>query len=98
MSSRLVLTMAAGALIVGAAACAPVDPGFGETVEYAKAAQTINPDPVYGPDAAQPGDSGDKGAHAVKRYRTDSVKQVETMTTSSSSSGGGSGGGGGGPH
>ena len=89
MSSRLVLTIAGGALILGSAACAVEDPGFGESVEYAKAAQTVNPDPVYGPDAAQPGDSGDKGAQAVKRYRADAVKQAETMSTSSSSGGGG---------
>jgi hypothetical protein len=67
----------------------PVDPGFGETVKYAAAVQTIDPDPVYAPDGAQPGDNGDKGAHAVKRYRTDAVKAVETMTTSQSQSGGG---------
>ena len=28
-------------------------------------------------DGAQPGDSGEKGAAAVKRYRTDQVKKVE---------------------
>jgi len=76
-------------LVLGTGACAPVDPGFGETVKYAAAAQTIDPDPVYAPDGAQPGDNGDKGAHAVKRYRTDAVKEVETMTTSESQSGGG---------
>ena len=35
----------------------------------------------------RPGDSGAKGAAAVKRYRTDAVKQVEAMQTTS---GGGS--------
>ena len=92
MSSKLVLSILGGGLILSCAACVVQDPGLGESVEYAKAAQTINPDPVYGPDAAQPGDSGDKGAQAVKRYRSDAVKQIETMSTSSSS------GGGGGPH
>ena len=91
MSSRLGLTLIAGTLIVASGACAPVDPGFGETVKYAAAAQTIDPDPVYAPDGAQPGDNGDKGAHAVKRYRSDAVKEVQMMETTSGSSSGGSG-------
>ena len=59
------------------------DPGFGEAVKYNAAVQIIDPDPVYDADGAQPGDSGDKGAAAVKRYRTDQVKRVEVMTTTS---------------
>lgn len=62
------------------------DLGMGEAVKYNAALQTINPTPVYPPSAAQPGDNGDKGAHALKRYRTDAVKPVETMQTSNSSS------------
>jgi hypothetical protein len=89
MSFRLGPILIAGTLVLASGACAPVDPGFGETVKYAAAVQTIDPDPVYAPDGAQPGDNGDKGAHAVKRYRTDAVKAVETMTTSQSQSGGG---------
>jgi hypothetical protein len=89
MSSRLGLTLIAGTLVIGSVACAPVDPGFGETVKYAAAAQTIDPDPVYGPDGAQPGDNGDKGAHAAKRYRTDAVKEVQSYSTSQSAVGGG---------
>jgi type IV pilus biogenesis protein CpaD/CtpE len=68
-----------------------VDPGFGEAFKYDMAAQTIDPDPVYAADAAQPGDQGDKAAAAVKRYRTDAVKNVEVMQTTSGGSGGGSG-------
>jgi hypothetical protein len=83
------LTLIAGTLVLGCNACAPVDPGFGDSVKYAAAAQTIDPDPVYAPDGAQPGDSGDKGAHAVKRYRSDAVKAVEMMSTSNSGTGGG---------
>ena len=64
------------------------DPGFGEAAKYNAAVQIIDPDPVYDPDGAQPGDSGDKGAAAVKRYRTDQVKKVEVMTTTSGSGGG----------
>jgi hypothetical protein len=66
------------------------DPGMGEAVKYNAAVQTINPAPVYGPNGAQPGSNGDKGAQAVKRYRTDQVKQVETMGTTTGSSSGGS--------
>jgi hypothetical protein len=63
------------------------DPFFGDAVKYDTALQTINPDPVYPPSAAKPGDNGDKGAHAVRRYRTDAVKAVEaTQTTAGSSS------------
>jgi len=91
MSSRLGLTILAAALALGSVACVPTDVGFGETVKYAQAVQTIDPDPVYGPDAAQPGDNGDKDAQAVKRYRTNQVKNVETMSTSTGSSGGGGG-------
>ncbi len=62
------------------------DPGMGEAVKYNAAIQTINPTPVYPAMAAQAGANGDKGAHAVKRYRTDSVKPLETYTTSTGSS------------
>jgi hypothetical protein len=71
------------------------DAFLGEAVKYNAAIQTINPTPVYPAGSAQPGDNGAKGQAAVKRYRTDTVKPVETMTTSSS--GGGSSGGSG-PH
>ena len=91
MSSRILL-IAASALAV--AACNTTknigqeDPGLGETVKYNSALQTINPEPAYPAGAAQPGDSGVKGAAAVKRYRTDAVKQVEVMQTTSGGSGG----------
>jgi hypothetical protein len=64
------------------------DPGFGETVKYDQAIQTINPVPVYPVAAAQPGDNGAKGQAAVKRYRTDAVKQVQASQTTSGSAGG----------
>jgi hypothetical protein len=91
-------------LMVGVALCAlsgcdttrPIgseDIAFGEAVKYDNAIQVINPAPVYAADATQPGSSGDKGAQAVKRYRTDTVKPLETMRTTDrvSSSNGGSG-------
>ena len=92
MSSKL-LPIACGVLVVVLAGCstAPIgheDPGLGEAVKYNAAAQTINPDPVYTAGSALPGDSGVKAAAAAKRYRTDSVKQVETMQTTGGTSGG----------
>ena len=66
------------------------DPGFGEAVAYAKAVQTVDPDPVYAANGAQPGDNGEKGAEAVKRYRSDQVKDVDRQTTTTT---GGSGSG-----
>jgi hypothetical protein len=69
------------------------DPALGEAVKYDAAVQIINPAPIYPAGAAQPGDNGDVGAKAVKRYRTDTVKQVQTMQTTSGGSGGGTSGG-----
>ena len=63
------------------------DPAFGEATKYNAAVQTIDPDPVYAEDGAQPGDSGAKGAAAVKRYRTDAVKEVEQVGTTTAGSG-----------
>src|SRR5438270_10372856 len=65
-----------------------VDPGFGEAVKYDQAIQTINPAPVYAANGAQPGSNGAKGQGAVKRYRTDAVKQVQASQTTSGSTGG----------
>jgi hypothetical protein len=59
------------------------DPAFGEATKYNAAVQTIDPDPVYSEEDAQPGDNGAKGAAAVRRYRTDSVKQPQQQTTTS---------------
>jgi len=85
-----------GAAVLALCACNTVnrnigmeDPAVGEAVKYNAAVQTINPDPVYTAGSALPGDSGIKGAAAVKRYRSDTVKPVEVMTTTSGSSGGG---------
>lgn len=67
------------------------DPAFGEAVKYDQAIQTINPDPVYAANSAQPGSMAAKTQPAVKRYRTDAVKPVETMQTAGGGSGSGSG-------
>ena len=66
------------------------DKRFGEAVKYDLAIQTINPDPVYSPDSALPGDSGAQAAAATRRYRTDAVKKIEDLKTSTSTTGGSS--------
>ena len=87
MSSRLLLTAVAGTLILSGCATrkgdlsVSPDPNFGEATRYNAAIQTINPDPVYGPEGAQPGDSGERAADAVQRYREGQVRQVETIGT-----------------
>ena len=92
MSSRLLAAPVALALLAGCETASPqtgsLDPGFGEAVKYDMAIQVIDPDPVYSAEGAQPGDSGAKGAAAVKRYRTDAVKDVrEQITTAAPTSG-----------
>ena len=67
-------------LVVAISACSPVDPSFGEAVKYNQAIQTINPDPVYPPGSAKPGDSGTRAAAAAKAYRTGTVKPVEKIS------------------
>jgi hypothetical protein len=92
-SKRMLIALAAAAVSACSTVNKPVgveDPGMGEAVKYNSAVQTINPAPVYGPTGAQPGDNGDKGAQAVKRYRTDQVKQLQSMGTTTGSSSGGS--------
>src|SRR6478735_419446 len=101
MSSRLIVALA-GAAMLSACQTQPLpqagsaDVAWGEASKYNAAIQTINPDPVYTAQDAQPGDNGEKMANAVKRYRTDQVKQPQPVSTTTSTSGS-SGGGGTGP-
>ena len=91
MSSRSLIAPMMLVLLAGCQTAAPLpqagslDAGFGEAVKYDMAIQVIDPDPVYDQNDAQPGADGAKGAAAVKRYRTDQVKQVETQTTTQGS-------------
>ena len=100
MSSRLLIVIA-GAALLSACQTQPLpqagsaDVAWGEASKYNAAIQTINPDPVYTAQDAQPGDNGEKMANAVKRYRTDNVKALEPV--SSTKKGGSSSGSGSGP-
>ena len=97
MSSKLLIAPLSLCLLTGCTQIYPVslsaDPGIKEALKYDIAVQTIDPDPVYGPDSAQPGDHGEHGQKAVDRYRKGAGKEVQQIN--SRSSGGGSGGGGG---
>jgi len=98
MSSKLRIALLCAVAGVPAACATPneaapnIGTDFGEATKYNAAVQIIDPDPVYPAGASQPGTRGDTGVAAVKRMRTDQVKQPQVMTTSSSS-GGGSGSG-----
>jgi hypothetical protein len=95
MSSRILPASAAAALLAGCTNTVHSEAGFGtatvmgETARYNAAVQIIDPAPVYDAADSQPGDRGDKGAAAVKRYRTDAVKQVEAESTGSGAGGSG---------
>lgn len=91
MRSELKWAVAGTAMLV-AAACAPVDPGFGEALRYDMAVQTVDPDPVYPEDGAKPGDSGEHGAKATERYRKGNTKPVQIESASGGSSSGSSSG------
>jgi hypothetical protein len=93
MSSKLLIASLSLGLLTGCTQIYPVslsaDPGMGEAVKYDIAVQTIDPDPVYGPDSAQPGDNGERSQKSVDRYRKGAVKDVQQMGTQSASGGGG---------
>lgn len=93
MSSRRILMLSAVGLAMAGCNTAhreigQEDPFLGESVRYNAAVHTINPDPIYPEDAAEPGSSGVKGAAAVARYRTDQVNARHRTEVSSARSGG----------
>lgn len=95
MNFRLTL-LVGGSVLLGGCLNEPIaqrDPALGEAVKFNAAVQTINPDPVYPENSAQPGDSGEHAAKAVERYRKGEVKPVDTMQTTSGTTGSGSSGG-----
>ncbi len=79
------VAVAATALVVG---CTPTDISFGNSVRQTMAAQVVNPDPQY--ENPIPTTDASKSAEAVKRYRTDKVKQPDAVRTTTGISQGGS--------
>ena len=98
MSSRL-LAAAAACAMLGACTtgelpqAGSMDAGFGEASRYNAAVQIIDPEPVYAAQGAQPGDNGAVAAAATKRYRTDTVKNTQPISSTQGSGTSGSGGG-----
>ena len=99
MNSDRARRIACLALLPFAAACAsvpsiyeePDDAKFGEANRQTMMAQVIDPDPVY--EEPMVG-SGEHAAGAVERYRTDAVKEPESVSTTTGTGGGSSGSGG----
>ena len=92
MSSKRLLILLVPAAALAACNTAQTHIGdesavLGEAVAYDKAIQTVNPNPVYPPNGEKPGDNGQLGAAAVKRYRSGSVKSVEAVSTGGASGG-----------
>jgi len=65
----------------------PGDAKFGEANRQTMMAQVINPDPQYDEPMVT---SGEHAEQAIERYRTDSVKEPETISTTDAVSSSGS--------
>jgi hypothetical protein len=85
------LPLAAGCASIPSIYEQPDDAKFGEANRQTMMAQVIDPDPVY--DGPMVG-SGEHAADAVERYRSDTVKQPESVSTTTGTGGGSSGSGG----
>jgi hypothetical protein len=85
-----VLPLLAGCASVPSLYEEPTDAKFGEANRQTMMAQVIDPDPVYEGPAVT---SGEHAAGAVERYRTDTVKEPESVSTTSGAGGGSSGSG-----
>ena len=77
--------MIAAAMAALAGGCTPTDVTLGNAVRQTMAAQVVDPDPQYD-EAGHPTDAA-KSAAAVKRYRTDTVKQPDSIRTTDSETG-----------
>jgi hypothetical protein len=93
MLKRHFLLLASAGLAAG---CTPVDYGFGETHRANIAQQVVDPDPQYAEEILE-GGSGERGASAVRRYRTGNVTQPASQSSTSSGSSGSTSGSTGGP-
>lgn len=75
-------------LLTAAAACTPYDKHVGAVQSWNIAQHTVNPDPVYPPDATLDA-SGERMATAVRRLEGGAVKEpVGSTTTNKSGSSG----------
>ncbi|WP_194954694.1 hypothetical protein [Sphingopyxis solisilvae] len=81
-TDHIVLAIVAAVLLAG---CTPTDATFGNAVRQTMAAQVVNPDPQY--DNAVPTTEAAKAGAAVDRYRTDKVKQPDTIRTTDTKAG-----------
>ena len=77
--------------LIALAACAPVNPYYGEAHRYNMAVQTVDPEPQYPADALKPGYHGEKAQKATDRYRKGKTKPVQSVSSSSTGGGGSSG-------
>ncbi|MFA7430415.1 MAG: hypothetical protein WCZ23_09690 [Rhodospirillaceae bacterium] len=84
--SRALLVLIAAAAPVLTAACEPQDratlhPSFGNAVQHNMAMHVVNPNPARVD--VPPDYSGQRTAIALGRYNTDTVKEVEAISTRS---------------
>ena len=56
----------------------PGDAAFGEANRQTMMAQVVNPEPEYDGEMTT---SGEHASNAIERYRTDTVKQPDTIST-----------------
>lgn len=73
-----------------AAACAPVDHGFGEVAARNAELQIVDPEPRYAGTAME-GESGQRAADAVDRYQRGEVRQPAQTSTTATTGGSGAG-------
>ena len=92
MNSRLILVAVAGGLALSGCASThtgmlePIDPAdFGEANRQTYAAMVIDPDPQYAEPLAT---SAEHAADAIERYRSDEVKQPESIRSTEAVGGG----------
>lgn len=88
MTTKLILPLALTVPLV--AGCTPNDIAMGSAMRHNAALQTIDPEPAA-QTAAIPGDSGDRAAAALDRYRRGTVREPVSQTTTTGSRGGGGG-------
>lgn len=77
-------------LLAAASGCTPYDKQVGSIQSWNIAQHTVNPDPVYPPEATQDA-SGERMATAVRRYESGTVRDPVGTTTTNRAGSSGSG-------